>query len=494
MRAVIVGCVSFLVGLLVFGVFPRAAPAQTVGTPGRFVVVFASATIPPGAQRLIESAGGAVVEAFPEVGIAVAVSDSVSFAARVGQSAMVESVGEERTRPLPTETIGAIEPDAVGPVPCTDSAPCDRFYPLQWNIRRVRADAAWAVTTGSSDVVVAVIDNGVASNHPDLAPNLNSSQCFESAWSVGTMVRQCSRLYPEILFPEGSHGTLVAGIIAAAFGHGRVVGVGPNLKLASYNVFELDPTTGQHVAFESSIWAAMMDAAQPDPITGRPKARVINLSLGDLILRPQDNALWKAWNRVAEFVTRRGVTIVASAGNGNVDLNGPAAHVPSDLPSVIGVGATVIRPRPEFPQVGAFDLRAFYGNFGAALTLVAPGGDCGPNNPECSPSPPALLPGDGRYLVVSSAVNPGFVVRGGHLVFDPTCITSGTCAIGYASSAGTSFAAPHVTGVVGLILSQNPGLNPHQVAAILKRTAQPLGDRQQFGHGMVDAAAAVGAP
>ena len=41
MRAVIVGCVSFLVGLLVSGVFPHAAPAQTAGTQGRFVVVFA---------------------------------------------------------------------------------------------------------------------------------------------------------------------------------------------------------------------------------------------------------------------------------------------------------------------------------------------------------------------------------------------------------------------------------------------------------------------
>ena len=48
-----------------------------------------------------------------------------------------------------------------------------------------------------------------------------------------------------------------------------------------------------------------------------------------------------------------------------------------------------------------------------------------------------------------------------------------------------------MAGVAGLIIDQDPGLNPHQVRAILKQTAENLGDRQLFGHGMADAYAAV---
>ncbi|TMJ06495.1 MAG: hypothetical protein E6H01_01475 [Bacillati bacterium ANGP1] len=477
MRAVIVGCVSFLVGLLVSGVFPHAAPAQTAGTQGRFVVVFAGSQIPPGAGRLIEAAGGRVAQVFPEVGIAVAVSDSAAFPNTLSRSGLVQAVGEDRVRQLPDASATEVESDggltepAATTCPPTCPAPGvdDLYFLRQWHLRRIRADAAWTVTTGSSDIVVAVIDNGVASNHPDLG-HLVFNSCF---W---TRPDAC-RPYPSIPFTQGgSHGTEVAGIIGATFSGGRVVGVGPNLSLANYNVFEIDSATGQPVAFESSIWAAMRDATL-NPLVN---ARVINLSVGELIVFPQkEAALWTAWNRVAEFVTRHGVTIVASSGNEGMSLNGPVAHVPSDLPSVIGVGATGIRPGPLFPQEGAFDVKAYYANFGAALTLVAPGGDCGPANPRCIAP---ILASQVPFFVQSTGVMPA-----------AACAATASCLIGYVRDIGTSFAAPHVAGVAGLILSQNPGLNPHQVAAILKRTAQPLGDRQEFGHGMVDAAAAVDA-
>ena len=58
MRAVVVGCVSLLVGLLVLAGFPQSSPAQTADTGKRFVVVFGGTKIPPGARALIEAAGG----------------------------------------------------------------------------------------------------------------------------------------------------------------------------------------------------------------------------------------------------------------------------------------------------------------------------------------------------------------------------------------------------------------------------------------------------
>ena len=161
------------------------------------------------------------------------------------------------------------------------------------------------------------------------------------------------------------------------------------------------------------------------------------------------------------------MTIVASAGNGYSNLNGSLATVSADLPNVISVGATSIRPLPEYPQEGAYDVLADYSNWGASITLVAPGGDL-------TPVPPWL------YYYMNASV-----------LVDPVCAASANCPVGYALFGGTSGASPHVAAVAGLIIDQNPGLNPHQVRAILKQTAENLGDRQLFGHGMVDAFAAV---
>src|SRR3989442_1465644 len=222
MRAVIVGCVSFLVGLLVSGVFPHAAPAQTAGTKGRFVVVFAGSQIPPGAGRLIEAAGGRVAQVFPEVGIAVAVSDSPAFPNTLSRSGLVQAVGEDRVRQLPDASATEVESDGGLTEPAAPTCPptCPGpgvdalYFSRQWHLRRIRADAAWTVTTGSSDIVVAVIDNGVASNHPDLG-HLVFNSCF---W---TRPDAC-RPYPSIPFTQGgSHGTEVAGIIGATFRGGR---------------------------------------------------------------------------------------------------------------------------------------------------------------------------------------------------------------------------------------------------------------------------------
>lgn len=497
MRAAIVGCVFILVGLLVVGVLPLSSPAQSVQAQRRFVVVFKGTKVPPGAQALIESAGGTLAQTLPEVGIAVAVSGSLGFPDALSHSALVDAVGEDRDHPLPDESAAEFEPELSGSSTAFEPDPSvdDLFFLRQWHIRRVRADLAWAAgVTGSSDIVVAIIDTGVASNHPDLIPNLRFSHCFSQ---TGIKDANCLS-YPSIPFnPQnigGSHGTMVAGLVAAAFGHGRIVGVGPNLSIASYNVFRAD----QSVASETAIWAAMLDAAALDPITRRPQAQVINLSLGSLILRPQDNAIWKAWNRVVGHVVRQGVTIVASAGNEGISTNGPVAHVPSDVPQVISVGATGIRPCPFVdPQHVTFDVLGTvfrlingaihevpYSDVGAAVDLVAPGGDSGALAlPQCFRPNSTVAEPRTSWGIQSSAV-----------MSNLGCATAGNCPTGYLRGPfGTSFAAPHVAGVVGLMLSQNRNLTPHQVAAILKRTAQPLGNRQEFGHGMVDAAAAVDA-
>jgi lantibiotic leader peptide-processing serine protease len=426
-------------------------PATAEGASERYTINFNGNQIPADAAQLVAAAGGQLVRTLPEVGIGVAVSSDPNFMDNLSSARAVHSVGPVLQHSLPIPAVVKVE----------DGHPPTAFlYDEQWNIRRVKADLAWDINTGSHDTVVAVLDTGVAWNHPDLGPNVVYTACYSTQPT-------CSE-YPDIHW----HGTHVAGTVAATFDFG-VVGVGPNLGIASYNVFEFVPGVGV-IAFDDPLWSAMIDAANQG-------FDVINMSLGGYLLMSEGKehaAAWTAWNRVSNYVIRQGVTIVASAGNGDFDMNGPWKHIPGDVPGIINVAATGIRPEPEFPQPGFWDVRAFYSNYGAVITLAAPGGDCGLDD-SCDP---ATRPANWfDYLILSTYVVP-----------DPACAATASCPIGWAWAAGTSMAAPHVSGGAGLLIDHNPYLNPNQVRSTLMRTAEDIGSRQFFGHGMLDVYSALG--
>jgi subtilisin family serine protease len=197
---------------------------------------------------------------------------------------------------------------------------------------------------------------------------------------------------------------------------------------------------------------------------------------------------------VVKEIIRQGVTIVASAGNDALKLGGQTVHIPSDLPGVISVGATGIRPEPVYPQEGSFDVAAFYSNFGRPIDLVAPGGDYGTD--DLSNVPPNWF----EFGVLSAFVCPGcsFTADSSPVLgftgfdVDPGCIANASCQTDYIWAIGTSVAAPHVSAVAGLIIERFPYLNPLFVTTILKSTAAHLGNQPHFGSGMVDAFKAVG--
>lgn len=184
-----------------------------------------------------------------------------------------------------------------------------------------------------------------------------------------------------------------------------------------------------------------------------------------------------AEKRVANYVTGRGTVIVSSAGNSGADLNGIYVASPGQTQGHITVGATGIRPQPRFQPGISTDVRSFFSNYGADVDVAAPGGDCGLDD-GCGASRPANW---FEYLVLSSTVRPA-----------AACAQTQSCAIGYGWKAGTSMAAPHVAGVAAIVRAVNPGLSANQVNGTIKSTAENLGDRQQFGHGMPNAAAAAG--
>ena len=78
-----------------------------------------------------------------------------------------------------------------------------------------------------------------------------------------------------------------------------------------------------------------------------------------------------------------------------------------------------------------------------------------------------------------------------YVFLNPFCASTASCPVGWTWLIGTSMASPHVAGAAALVADKNPNLSPREIRSILKETAQDMGDRLAFGHGMLDVAAAV---
>lgn len=324
--------------------------------------------------------------------------------------------------------------------------PNDTYFPQQWGFQAIHVDKAWEKQKGNSQVKVAIIDSGIDKTHPDLVGHVEKSKpimagCFNDGDSNG-------------------HGTHVAGVIGALSNNvSGVAGMNWNITLLGYCAFGPNGT-GSSQAVAEGIRNAVDDGA-----------KVINMSLGGPAKPNQDLELVSA----LEYAASNDVVIVAAAGNcgrmapgeypdnaqcywgGNADK-----YLPASSPHAISVAGT-----------GPQNERASYSNYGTTVDVAAPGGNPSSGSSSCSPT--------GENCIVSTWNRTS------------TCPVSGT-ENGYCSIAGTSMAAPHVTGLVALIRAAKPSLNRAQIQAILQDTAQDLGQSgkdDQFGYGLIDAQKAL---
>jgi subtilisin family serine protease len=294
---------------------------------------------------------------------------------------------------------------------------------------------AWSVTQGSPETVIAILDTGVDLSHPDLSPNLwvntgetaaNGIDDDGNGYVDDIDGYDFLRNDPSPQDNAVGHGSHVAGIAAAAANNAiGGAGVCPACKLMILRAgdnggFPLDTT------LEAIVYAV------------ENGADIINMSLG--------GPVWsKLLRKALTSAGDNGVLIVAAAGNSDRDndqlyyLPGgdpfapeyPASH---DLPNVISVAASNDRDR--------------YGYF-TGCDLAGGGAVCSFTN-------------WGHTSVDLAA--PGVDIVSTYL--------SG----GYATSNGSSMSAPFVSGVAGLVLSQNPSYTPLQVKnAILNSVDHPQG-------------------
>ncbi len=533
--------------------------ARTEGTlattESNYLILYNAWAVPEDVEQSLAAAGGTFVSSIDSVGLVWATSSDSGFAARVAtdpnvsivedmSGVVVEFVGDEGAE-LEREDPGILQsfadiPAAVEALDPALKTPTvdDVFFPFQWNLQRINAPQAWTIHTGSHDTIAVVMDSGVASNHPDLAPNLVHRACFS-----GTS-NPCPP-YPDFVTGTGSfHGTALAGLIAAGFGGGPalsgsplppssrtiggggMVGVAPNLGLASYKV-----GSDQGCADVQSCLALAFGTLQgwQDIRTRHAQGMpldVISLSVVWITLRQVAtplfgascstvHALLQAMQRSLKLLDREGVTVVVAAGNQARNVLGPQSASElainpfcyssldpdkriilfsmAEWPSVITVGAVGIRPTATFANgtvvfAPVSDTLTDYSNFGAAVDLVAPSGHARQLCAEdYAPAPcPSPMPAIYRYHTL---IYTGVQVVGGCAAAE-SCVTY--TATGFS---GTSGATPQVTAVAGLVIDKakknGVRLTPAQVKAILVQTARPLGDRQLYGHGLVDAYAAL---
>ena len=340
----------------------------------------------------------------------------------------------------------------------------------QWYLRApdatvassINIEPAWSVTLGSPSVVVADVDSGVRFDHPDLLAVAAGGKLLpgydmisdpgtandgdgrdadasdpgdwitaKEANNRASELYGCTALDPKTgqYTSEDSswHGTQISGIIGAITNNGiGMAGVGPNLRVLPVRVL------GKCGGFDSDIIAGMRWAAGI-PVPGTPPnpnpARVINLSLGG------EGACHAGYADAVAQILAAGTAIVASAGN-------DAGHVPISPANCAGVIA-VAGLRHAGTKVG-------FSNVGQNVTISAPAGNC----VNVDQGSPCLYP-------ILTASNAG-----------TTTPTDSIYTDSFNASLGTSFSAPLVSGVIGLMLSVEPALTPARVREVLQATSR----------------------
>ena len=310
--------------------------------------------------------------------------------------------------------------------------PNDPLYPKQWGIPQIQVPGAWGLGGIGSGAVVAVVDTGVDQKHPDLAGQLLPGQDFAQ--------EKCA----EGAQDENGHGTHVAGIVAALTNNGLgVAGTAPGAKILPVRVLEADGSASVEQMTNGIRWAADNGAD------------VINLSIGDTL--PEALIPWEDWASAVDHAWSKGAVIVAAAGNDPI----PLCESPANVPNVVCVAATDSSGFPTFYS-------SFPNSPNEGVQLRAPGGS-------------GLEGCDGD---VWSTLWPGMVDDIGGGSYD-TCGPKG-----YEPLAGTSMAAPHVSGVAAILAAG--GLTNTQIMDCLRATSSNGGSFDPvYGYGIVNAQAAA---
>ena len=362
------------------------------------------------------------------------------------------------------------------------SLPIDPYFVNQYYLRNIGqtvngrtctygADinivGAWEITKGHSNIVVAVIDEGVTSDHPDL-PNTRQVRLNGSNFSISPPGNNPS--------PSGNenHGNACAGIIAASHNNEGIAGIAPNCKIMPIR----------------SAANSVADDAAAITFAKNNGADVISNSWGWASTNPNFSPV--IVTAISDAVTTgrngKGCVVVFAVGNTANHTGTPANNGYITFPASVTVTGVL--------KVGASDRNDMQANYSPTSN---------PSSPDnqlidvVAPSGSFLANRDVWTIDIPSNAGSNDVVHG-------LLPTSGTNHLAYTGYfVGTSASCPQVAGVAALMLSANSTLTQNQVSTIIKQTARKAGSyvyqtnpahpygtwNSQMGYGVVNAHAAV---
>jgi len=322
----------------------------------------------------------------------------------------------------------------------------------------VGVQRAWKITHGSSNITVAVLDDGVDIDHPNLSPNILKNPDpgepkdlygrdyyipDDQAEHFNPRPKNFNYPYDEMRGND-IHGTACAGLVAAAGFNGGATGVAPGCKILAVKIFHADKLAKDERVADAIRYAAF-------------HADVLSCSWYGSLSNDVQMALLDSRELGRGG---KGAVLVFASGNDSAAVRFPASDA-----QVLAVGASTDK--------AAF---AAYSNFGPEQCVVAPssGGV------------------RGIFTTDDSTPNRGFNLGEAN--------KGGADGLHTNSFGGTSAAVPQVAGTAALMLSINPKLDRDEVRSIIQGTAEKIGTlsgynanghSDRFGHGRLNAAAAV---
>lgn len=323
-----------------------------------------------------------------------------------------------------------------------------------WDKQLQQVREAHEYATGD-DRTIAVLDTGVDETHPDLDVDVEDSVVITDGQPV-----------PHDGPRGGDHATHVAGTIAGT-GEIGMLGTAPDATIVSVRI--LGPDTGAW----GDILAGMEYAAEIG-------ADAANMSIGTDPILPQENAAQyrRLMESVANNVTRQGTLLVGSAGNSDTSLQqGGLFTLPNSLAGVMSISASA-------PN----DHRSFYSNYGTnEIDVGAPGG--GYETEEKTLDPTADVNWPYPLNLVYSTLPPYSNLPDE----EPDNPDENKDAPRYGWKAGTSMAAPQVSGLAALVREINPDLNARQVQNVIQQGAEgdPGRGDPEFAAGRTNALATL---
>lgn len=345
------------------------------------------------------------------------------------------------------------------------SLPHDAYLGQQWHLNNtgqgsgligedVSADEAWDITEGSSDITIAIIDDGVDIDHPDLAPNIwknpNTSEPDVHGWNFfddndNPRPQKFTPPY-DLLEGNDSHGTPCAGVAAAVGGNSDgVAGIAQHCKILPVKIFLADDL----VPFNTLADAIRYAGQKSDVLSNSwriPPSSDVELAIKDVVQTGRGG---------------KGTPVFVATGNGYSASIG----FPASVPEAIAVGAST--------NLGK---RSGYSNYGQGIDFVAPSN------------------GGTRGIFSTDVSIPG---RG----FNVGNMNEGDAEGLYTNSfGGTSSATPLAAGIAALLLSLNKELSWDEVRRYMRNTADKIdevsgnyidGYSLEYGYGRLNACKAL---